>query len=97
VKGDFDAYLETLHPSERENDTQITGIRRFSWKRFSQQVQWYLAAGDPKSFEVVRRDGDGSERQRLFIKDKEHRARMPVPVRFKKAADGRWLITANSL
>jgi len=97
LANDFEAYLQTIHPDERSNATQRRHIERFSWTRFQRQAEWYLQGSDPASFEVVRRDSDREDRLRVFVKDKKHGPRMPVPVRLQRAEDGRWLITANSL
>ncbi|MCA9517506.1 MAG: hypothetical protein KC635_21340 [Myxococcales bacterium] len=97
LAGDFDAYLKTIHPDERANDTQKRDLERFSWERFKRQAAWYLTDKDPATFEIVKRDESGDDQVRVFVKDKEHGPRMPVPVRLKKTADGEWLITANSL
>lgn len=97
LAGDFDAYLKTIHPDERATDTQKRDLKRFSWERFQRQAAWYLTGKDPASFEIVKRDASGADQVRVFVKDKEHGPRMPVPVRLKRSADGAWLITANSL
>jgi hypothetical protein len=97
LAGDFDAYLKTVHPSERANDKQTAQIKRYAWSRFVRQAAWYLKDKDPNSFVVTKSDGGGSA-VRIFIKDVAHKSRMPVPVRLKKNPDGKsWGIVANSL
>ncbi len=102
LAGDFDAYLEAIHPDERANKTQISGLKRYCWARFKRQAAWYLGTkDDPSSFEIEKHDAAGDDKIRVFIKDQLHDKRMPVPVRLKLvnsgAAKGKWLITANSL
>ncbi len=93
---DFDAYLATIHADERSTPAQIKSIRRYAFKRFTKQAAWYLKSGDVSSFEITKRQVQGNK-ARVFIKDLAHPARMAVPVRLKKNADGTWSITANSL
>jgi hypothetical protein len=95
LSGKLDDYLATIHPDARDTSTQRTSIERYSWARFVKQAKWYLDKDDPKSFEIVKKDGT-DEQPRWFVKDREHQDRMPVPVRLMQH-EGRWYIYTNSL
>ena len=95
LKGSFSAYLQTVHPDERETDVQRRDLRRYEFARFKKSAARYLKDGDPLSFKIARKD-DWKTEKRRFLSDRTQPDRMPVPVRFRQ--DGaRWLITSNSL
>lgn len=95
LKGDFKAYLQTIHPDERATIQQKIQLERYSWARFKKQARRYLITADPVSYAVVRRQEE-SGGVKLFIKDQTQAERMPVPVRLAKGPGG-WGITSNSL
>jgi len=95
LKGDFKAYLKTIHPDERATIQQKIQIERYSWARFKKQARRYLITVEPMTYAIVRRE-DETGGVRLFIKDQTQPDRMPVPVRLAKGAGG-WGITSNSL
>lgn len=95
LAGDFEAYLKTLHPEERETKTQRDHVRRYQWKRFRKSATRYLQEKRPDSFTIARRDSE-KDHVVLFVQDRTQPERLPVPVRFRKAGDG-WGIVMNSL
>jgi hypothetical protein len=95
LAGDFDAYLETVHPEHKETPEQRRQRKKYEWSRFERQATWYVRTREPLSFVVTRRAESG-DYVRVFLRDQRNRARMPVPVRLKKAGDG-WKIVTSSL
>ena len=95
LAGDFDAYLETVHPEHKETAEQRRHRKNYEWSRFERQATWYVRTRRPLSFVVTRRAESGAE-VRIFLRDQVNRGRMPVPVRLKKAGDT-WKIVTSSL
>jgi len=92
---DFEAYLVTLHPEERETKTQKDHVKRYQWKRFRKSATRYLQEKRPDSFAVARKEVDG-DRVVLYVQDRTQPERMPVPVRLRRTGKS-WGIEMNSL
>lgn len=97
MEGSFSAYLATVHTEHKETAPQRAQRQRYEWARFSKQCRWYLVAETPVTFVITRRDPDGQNYYRLFVKDQNNANRMPVPVRLKRESAGGWGIVTNSL
>jgi len=98
VAGNFQAYLKTVHPEHKETPRQRKERKKYEWKRFSKQASWYVVKGKVFGFQIVRRQPEGRNSIRLFIRDQrpDHASRMPVPVRLKRAGN-EWKIVTSSL
>ena len=95
LANNFDAYLKTIHPDDKENARHREQRKKYEWTRFVKMAANYCKTTSPPTFYVTRSEITG-DRARLFVKDLKTPDRMPVPVRLKKAGSG-WGITANSL
>lgn len=96
LTNDFGAYLALVHPSEKATPAQTTQLERYTFARFVRQAAWYLAGGDPDSFQVERREELGGGKVKLFVKDVAHPSRAPVPVTLEKGG-ATFLLLSNSL
>lgn len=97
LANDFDAYLATVHPSEKATEQQRQEIARFTFARVVRNAKWYVKGGDPDSFVVDRREDMGGGKVRVFVKDLAHASRAPVPVSLGALPGGGFGILANSL
>ncbi len=95
LKNDFDAYLETIHPEHKETTDQRNQRKAYEWKRFTNQVKWYLVSESPITYVISRRVPE-DKYLKIFVKDQKNKDRMPVPVTLKKDGDG-WKIQTSSL
>jgi len=94
--GDYSKYLKAVHPDHKETARQRKERQKYEWTRFRTQYKWYLITADPISYAVVRRQEDGKDGLRLFIRDQRTKDRLPVPVRMKRYG-ARWGIVVSSL
>lgn len=96
LAGDFPAYLKTVHSEHKATPSQRKSREKYEWKRFSQQLRWYLLKESPVTYQIVMRRPSGEKYLRVFIKDQKNKSRMPVPVRLKLDGDA-WKIVTSSL
>ena len=96
IAGDFEAYLETVHPDDKTTKSQRDQRKNYEWKRFMKQAKWYLLSTKAISFVVTQRRPDGKKAVRLYIQDQKNKESMPRPVKLKKAGKS-WKINTNSL
>lgn len=96
VANDFAAYLDTIHPDFRTTENERSGRQQYEWRRFLTQHSWYLEGSEDLSILVVYRKPDGHDVTRVFLRDRLHKERMPVPVKLKRFGTG-WKITVSSL
>jgi hypothetical protein len=96
LDGNFKAYLAEILPSEREVDEQVKQIEKYQWKRFKGNAGKYVSARKPVAFQVTKREPDGDDKLKVFVKDQTQADRMPVPVQLRKQG-ARWWVYANSL
>ncbi len=93
---DFGQYLEAVHPSGKSTEQEQALRERYEWSRFLKQFRWYLKSAEPVSFVVVSVRVDGDDVRRVFLRDLQHKDRMPVPVRVRRDGDT-WKLGVNSL
>ena len=96
LAGDFDAYLETIHPEHKATTEQRSQRQKYEWARFEKQAAWYVVSQKPMTFVIARRQPDGDNYLKVFLKDQKNKERMPVPVQLKKDGAG-WKIVTSSL
>lgn len=92
---DFERYLAVLHPDQRETPSQREHRRRTDWTRFQGHASWYVRAGKPSSFSILRLES-GKDTRKVFLRDFQHRKRMPVPVHLRRHQGG-WTVENHSL
>jgi len=92
----FDAYLAVLLPSERENPQQIAQRKSFDWKRFKDQATWYVESNKAATFKIAKKEPQGTDKLKIFLKDLKHPARMPVPLQLVKDKE-RWWVKSQAL
>jgi len=92
----FDAYLAVLLPSERENPMQIAQRKSFDWKRFKDQATWYVDGNKAATFKIARKEPQGADKLKIFLKDLKHPSRMPVPLHLVREKE-RWWVKSQAL